>query len=277
VKGIAQVILGTVAAVVSISIILGAFLLSFLESEKRISLDRFESVSGEDIEEKLSTPSPKASIERFTAIYAEDDLATLMNDPTNTPSMKTPSQPTSADQFTSTVCSPPNGWVVYTVKANDTVESLSEDFNVSEVNLRSANCLESDTKIFDGLSLYVPRIAIHTVTSTATATVKPTSTTIATPTRTKKLDNNPPQANPQLVTTSSGQQVRIELVGIDPDNDKLTYIIVSKPRYGDLGGTSPHLVYIPFQTHIGFDNFTFKVSDGFLDSQIVTVDIIITP
>jgi aminopeptidase S len=57
------------------------------------------------------------------------------------------------------------------------------------------------------------------------------------------------------------------------EDDPLTFIIVSQPEYGDLTGDAPDLVYTPDPGYVGGDSFTFKVNDGALDSDVVTVDI----
>ena len=53
-------------------------------------------------------------------------------------------------------CGPPYGWVLYTVRAGDTLYSLSKAFGVSVFQLQSANCLGNSTLIRIGQRLYVP-------------------------------------------------------------------------------------------------------------------------
>jgi hypothetical protein len=89
--------------------------------------------------------------------------------------------------------------------------------------------------------------------------------------------NQAPTANDQTITTPEDTAVTITLTGSDPENDPLTYIIVTNPAPGTLSGTPPNLVYTPQANFNGSDNFTFKVSDGSSDSAIATVSITVTP
>ncbi len=59
----------------------------------------------------------------------------------------------------------------------------------------------------------------------------------------------------------------------DPDGDALTYTIVSGPSHGALGGTGAARTYTPAAGYSGTDSFTFKASDGALDSNTATVSI----
>ena len=79
------------------------------------------------------------------------------------------------------------------------------------------------------------------------------------------------------VTTTEDVAKAITLVGIDPDGDAITYIIISGPAHGILSGTGSNLTYTPDANYNGSDSFTFKVNDGTSDSNITTVSITITP
>lgn len=63
----------------------------------------------------------------------------------------------------------------------------------------------------------------------------------------------------------------ITLTAIDPDGNPLTYSVVSGPSNGALTGSGPNLIYTPDTGFTGIDNFTFKVNDGFIDSENATV------
>lgn len=84
--------------------------------------------------------------------------------------------------------------------------------------------------------------------------------------------NGVPFAASLLVDTTSDTNVNITLVGVDPENDDLTYTVLSQPTLGVLSGTAPDLVYAPGGVS-GTDSFTFKVSDGQLESAEATVTI----
>ena len=57
--------------------------------------------------------------------------------------------------------------------------------------------------------------------------------------------------------------VSITLTGSDPDGHSLTYMILSYPVHGELGGSSSDATYIPDPDYHGTDEFTFRVDDGF--------------
>jgi LysM repeat protein len=84
-----------------------------------------------------------------------------------------------ANTVTPTPCGPPFGWVRYTVRAGDTMFSLSLQFGVSVSTLQNANCLPN-TNIQAGQILWVPFI-LPTNTPTPTETLIPTETPIPAP------------------------------------------------------------------------------------------------
>ena len=94
---------------------------------------------------------------------------------------------------------------------------------------------------------------------------------------------NPVGDSPIAVSSSSATvtmedvATSITLVGIDPDGDALTYIIVTLPLHGTLSGTGADVIYTPEANYSGADSFTFKVNDGTTDSNIATVSIQVTP
>ena len=89
--------------------------------------------------------------------------------------------------------------------------------------------------------------------------------------------NRAPVASSQSVTTDQDTPKPILLVANDPDGDALSYSIVSQPGSGVLTGTAPNVVYTPNTGVSGTDSFTFRASDGRLNSNTATVSIIINP
>jgi len=89
--------------------------------------------------------------------------------------------------------------------------------------------------------------------------------------------NKPPIAEPLSVTTNEDTPVLIILNSSDQDNDPLTYSIITEPKNGRLSGTVPNLNYRPERDFNGQDSFTYKVSDGKVDSAAATVSITVTP
>lgn len=79
------------------------------------------------------------------------------------------------------------------------------------------------------------------------------------------------------ITTKPDTPVRITLNAYDVDGDPLTYIIESGPSNGTLSEIVGNTVtYQPNAGYTGADSFTFKVSDGEVDSNIATIAITIT-
>ncbi len=85
-----------------------------------------------------------------------------------------------------------------------------------------------------------------------------------------------PTATPQTVTVQSGETVDITLTGSDPENDILSFSIVTDPKNGTLDrfsiNSSEHR-YTPNNNAVGMDSFTFRAFDGHLSSEPATVHI----
>jgi large repetitive protein len=88
--------------------------------------------------------------------------------------------------------------------------------------------------------------------------------------------NEPPVAAAGSATTAEDTSVAITLSASDPDGDALSYVIVTAPSKGKLGGTAPNLTYTPAADFHGVDSFTFRASDGVLASNTATVSITVT-
>jgi|GEM_PF-6405684 len=89
--------------------------------------------------------------------------------------------------------------------------------------------------------------------------------------------NNAPMALPAQVSLEEDGMLIINLSGIDPDGDPLTYEIVSGPQHGELAGSGSQVVYAPEAGYKGTDSFQFRASDGTAFSGIATVSIVIYP
>jgi hypothetical protein len=85
--------------------------------------------------------------------------------------------------------------------------------------------------------------------------------------------NPPPVANNQAITVNKNTQQAITLTATDPNNDPLTYTVLTQPAHGTLTGTAPNLNYNPETDYVGADSFTFKANDGTVDSNTATVSI----
>ncbi len=89
--------------------------------------------------------------------------------------------------------------------------------------------------------------------------------------------NDGPAANIGSTTTAEDTAASITLSGSDPDNDTLTFVIVSDPSHGALSGTGANRTYTPAANYNGADSFTFRVDDGTTNSAVATVSLTITP
>jgi PKD repeat protein len=84
--------------------------------------------------------------------------------------------------------------------------------------------------------------------------------------------DNPPVANAQALAVHSNGGLPLTISASDPDNDPLTYTVLTQPAHGTLVGSAPNLIYIP-GSFAGSDSFTFKANDGTVDSNIAIVTI----
>jgi len=85
--------------------------------------------------------------------------------------------------------------------------------------------------------------------------------------------NDPPLADDQSVSTDEGVTVAITVTGSDPENDPITFALVTGPSDGQLTGTLPNVSYKPLPGFTGADSFTFVTNDGTSDSSVATVTI----
>ena len=66
----------------------------------------------------------------------------------------------------------------------------------------------------------------------------------------------------------------VNLAASDNEGDSLTYAIVTAPAHGDLTDcSSGSCTYTPDAGFVGLDTFTWKASDGLLDSNVATTDV----
>jgi VCBS repeat-containing protein len=95
--------------------------------------------------------------------------------------------------------------------------------------------------------------------------------------------NAAPVASPNSYTISEDQVLVIPAPGVlqndtDPNGDPLTAILQSSPTHGTLSlNSGGGFTYTPAANYNGTDSFTYKASDGSLQSSAVTVTITINP
>jgi len=88
--------------------------------------------------------------------------------------------------------------------------------------------------------------------------------------------NLPPSAQPQTVSLLEDSAAEIQLKASDPEGDPLIYHLTT-PMHGSLTGTPPNVFYKPATNYFGLDQFSFRVSDGVLDSLVALVRIELIP
>jgi len=89
--------------------------------------------------------------------------------------------------------------------------------------------------------------------------------------------NTAPTAGSFAVTVAEDGQAAVTLNGTDAESNPLSYTVVTPPAKGALSGTAPNLTYRPNANVNGSDSFTYRTSDGVLNSALATVSITITP
>jgi hypothetical protein len=87
--------------------------------------------------------------------------------------------------------------------------------------------------------------------------------------------NTAPQAFGQSLDTDEDTPLPIVLQGQDAEMDPLSFVVVADPSHGALTGLPPNVTYTPAADFNGSDSFTFKVSDGLLESAPATAGITI--
>ncbi|MEW6206716.1 MAG: Ig-like domain-containing protein [Acidobacteriota bacterium] len=89
--------------------------------------------------------------------------------------------------------------------------------------------------------------------------------------------NAPPQAIGRNITIDEDAAIFVLLDGRDPENDPMTYHIITQPAHGQVSGNGPTIIYAPEPNYSGQDKFEFRVSDGLNESNKATIAITIKP
>jgi hypothetical protein len=79
------------------------------------------------------------------------------------------------------------------------------------------------------------------------------------------------------VTTEEDLPMLVELAAGDLNNDQLTYTIVRAPFNGTFNGAPPNLTFIPAADFNGNDSFIVEIDDGSPSTQLVSIELLITP
>jgi large repetitive protein len=90
--------------------------------------------------------------------------------------------------------------------------------------------------------------------------------------------NDIPVAINDTATTDEDTPKTLMLNATDVDSGSLDYTIVTGPSHGTISpGTSATRTYTPLPDYFGTDSFSFRASDGSLDSNVGTVTITVSP
>lgn len=99
---------------------------------------------------------------------------------------------------------------------------------------------------------------------------------VATGTVTVTVENQPPEAEDQDISVNANSPIKIKLDAKDPDDDKLKFVLVTKPSHGRIvqfSSSTGTLGYVPDENYDGKDDFAFKVHDGTVFSKDAKVSI----
>ncbi|WP_367873148.1 Ig-like domain-containing protein [Luteolibacter sp. Populi] len=88
--------------------------------------------------------------------------------------------------------------------------------------------------------------------------------------------NDAPVASSFAVITSVNNAIAATLSATDPESSSLTYTVVGNPANGALSGSGKNLTYTPASGFTGSDSFTYRASDGTLQSALATVNVTVT-
>jgi hypothetical protein len=116
---------------------------------------------------------------------------------------------------------------------------------------------------FNGTDTFTVEASDGVLTDTATITVTVTPV------------NDAPVATGDVLVVLANLPVEVELLATDVDGDNLTFTIVSQPENGTVTGEGSVQTYTHDDGFTGQDSFTFRASDGTLDSNVATFGILV--
>ncbi|HVN53596.1 MAG TPA: LysM peptidoglycan-binding domain-containing protein [Anaerolineaceae bacterium] len=144
---------GLLAAVISVLILIGGLSASLAEGTRPFP--------------------PTSPVETAAPTQNPEALVTILPRPSHTLAQAATPAPlrvnTATSQPSTPICPPPEGWVLHTIQADETLESLAQDYQTTVSRLIQGNCLVT-TSLVPGTTLKVPDVVPPTVEPTATAT-----------------------------------------------------------------------------------------------------------
>src|SRR5439155_681150 len=129
----------------------------------------------------------------------------------------------------------------------------------------------------------IGRVARYLQYQASLATTAPDQTPALQSVTFEYAPNAAPVANNESYTTAEDTPLTVSAPGVlgndaDVDGDALAAVVVSGPAHGavtlNAGGS---FTYTPAANYNGADSFTYKASDGALDSNTATVSLTVTP
>lgn len=106
---------------------------------------------------------------------------------------------------------------------------------------------------------YTVSDGIHTVSASLAINVRPV--------------NDAPVAAPLVVDATEDAPLTVALAATDVDGDALTFVIASQPQHGTVAASGSGWIYTPTLNYNGPDAFTYRASDGKLQSEPMTVTV----
>ncbi|MEA2371954.1 MAG: hypothetical protein QOH12_2348 [Solirubrobacteraceae bacterium] len=159
------------------------------------------------------------------------------------------------------------------VLSNDT-DSDADTLTASTVTGPAHGSLTLNT---DGSFTYTPTAGYHGPDS---FTYKANDATASSNTATVSIRvDAPPVAANDSYTVAENTPLSIATPGVlandsDPDGDPITAVLAAGPAHGSLTlNPNGSFTYAPATNFLGADSFTYKASDGFADSNVVTVSL----
>ena len=167
--GVAQVLGSLAITFISVGLLLGSFLLSQLDAsgvrpsptsvaEILPSPTLVASATPTPLPSPTRTPSPPPTATETAHAATETPLPVTE---TRAPPIPTPSPTLPSALIPS--CSPPAGWIAYTVQRGETLYILAWRTGVTVLGLMEANCLSTQT-IYAGQRIYLPPTAYASAT-----------------------------------------------------------------------------------------------------------------
>jgi hypothetical protein len=157
--------------------------------------------------------------------------------------------------------------------------------SLSAVRLHAGKVLFAGGTLYQGSYVYQPVTGTWTQTNPLNAprNAWPTLTRLASgeillvggesspqPVAAQLYAERGPVARARSLRVEQDTALAVTLEATEPDGDAVTCTLVEQPRHGTLTGTPPTLEYVPAAGYSGWDAFSFKASDGLVESETVT-------